>query len=35
MGWIDLAQVWDGWQVHMNVVMNLWIPLNVGSFLTS
>jgi hypothetical protein len=24
--WIKLAQHRDGWQTHVNVVMNLWIP---------
>jgi hypothetical protein len=35
MGWIDLAQNRDKWQAFVNVVMNLWVPQNVGNFLTS
>jgi hypothetical protein len=26
MGWINLAQYRDRWQVVANVVMNLWVP---------
>jgi hypothetical protein len=26
MDWIDLAQKRDGWQVFVNVVINLWVP---------
>jgi len=26
MDWIDLAQDRDRWQVHVNLVMNLWGP---------
>ena len=26
MDWMDLAQDWDGWQVFVNVVINLRIP---------
>jgi len=35
MGWIDLAQDTDRWQVLVNVVMNLQVPQNAGNFLTS
>jgi hypothetical protein len=24
--WIDLAQDGDRWRVHVNTVMNLWVP---------
>jgi hypothetical protein len=33
--WIDLAQYRVRWQAHVNVVMNLWVPYNVGNFLDS
>jgi hypothetical protein len=35
MGWIDLAQDTDRWQVFVNVVMNFQVPQNAGNFLTS
>ena len=35
MDWIDLAEDRDSWREHVNSVMNLWVPLNVGIFLTS
>ena len=35
MDWIDLAQDKDRWWAVVNAVMNLWVPLNVGNFLTS
>jgi hypothetical protein len=33
--WIHLAQDRDQWWSLVNMVMNLWIPLKAGSFLTS
>ena len=33
--WVDLAQNRDGWQALLNVVMNLWVLINVGNCLTS
>jgi hypothetical protein len=33
--WIDLAQDGDRWQALVNAVTNLWVPSNVGNFLTS
>jgi hypothetical protein len=35
MDWIDLAQDRDQWTALVNVVMNLWVPENVGKFLSS
>jgi len=35
MDWIELVQDRDRWCVLVNVVMNLWVPQNVGNFLTS
>jgi hypothetical protein len=32
---IELAQDRDRWQALVITVMNLWVPLNVGNFLTS
>jgi hypothetical protein len=32
--WIRLAQDRVHWRAHVNTVMNLWVPLNVGYFLT-
>ena len=35
MYWIDLAEDRDSWWVLVNSVMNLWVPQDVGNFLTS
>jgi hypothetical protein len=35
MDWIDMAHDRDRWQTLVSVVMNLWVPQNVGDFLTS
>jgi len=35
MDWIKLAQDRDRWQALVNVLMNLWVPLNAGNFLIS
>ena len=32
--WIDLAQDRDKWQARVNEVMALWVPQNLGNFLT-
>jgi hypothetical protein len=34
MDWIDLAQDRDQWRALVSAVMNLWIPLNAGNFLS-
>jgi hypothetical protein len=33
--WIHLVQERGQWLVLVNIVMNLWVPLMAGSFLTS
>jgi predicted P-loop ATPase/GTPase len=33
--WIKLAQDRDRWLALVNVVMNLWVPLRVGHFVSS
>jgi len=35
MDWIDLAQGRDRWWALVNAVMNLWVPLKAGNFLTT
>jgi hypothetical protein len=35
MDWIDLAQDRDQWRTLVNMVMILWVPYNVGKFLSS
>jgi len=35
MDWIELTEVRDRWQALVNAVMNLWVPQNVGNFLTA
>jgi hypothetical protein len=35
MDWIYLAQDRDQWKTLVNTVMNLWVPKNVGKFLSS
>jgi hypothetical protein len=34
MDWIDLAQDRDRWRALVNTVMNLWVSLNAGKFLS-
>jgi hypothetical protein len=35
MDWIDLAQDRDQWRALVNTVMDLWVPYNIGKFLSS
>jgi len=35
LAWTDVAQDRDRWWAAVNVVMNLWVPQNVGNFFTS
>jgi hypothetical protein len=35
MEWIELAQDKERWRALVNAVMNLWVPKNVGNFLSS
>jgi len=35
MDCIDLAQDRDRWPALVNAIMNLWVPLNAGNFLTT
>jgi hypothetical protein len=34
MDWIDLAQDIDKWRALVNAETNLWVPSNVGRFLS-
>jgi hypothetical protein len=34
MDWIKLAEERGGWWALVNAVINLWVPQNVGNFLT-
>jgi hypothetical protein len=34
MDWIDLAQDRDQWMALVNTIMNLWVPKNIGKFLS-
>ena len=34
MDWVHLAQDWDKWYAAVNMLMKLWVPHNVGNFLT-
>jgi hypothetical protein len=33
--WVDLAEDRDQWRALVNMLMNLWIPENVGKFMSS
>jgi len=33
--WVDVAQDGDRWLALVNAVMILWVPSNLGNFLTS
>ena len=35
MDWIELGQDSDWWHALVNVIMNLWVPYNVGNFFTN
>jgi hypothetical protein len=35
MGWIDMVQDRDWWRALVDTVTNLWVPYNVGKFLSS
>jgi hypothetical protein len=34
MDWTDLAQDTDQWRALVNMIMKLWVPQNVGKFLS-
>jgi hypothetical protein len=33
MDWIDVAQDRDRWRGLVNMIVNLWVPLNAGNYL--
>jgi hypothetical protein len=35
MDWIDVGHVRDQWRTLVNMVMNLWVPLNPGKLLSN
>jgi hypothetical protein len=35
MDWIDLTQANDQWRALVNMVMNFWVPEDVGNFLSN
>jgi hypothetical protein len=35
MDWIHLAQESDRWRALVSTMMNLWVPYNVGKFMSS
>jgi hypothetical protein len=35
MDWIKLPQIRGRWKALVNMVMNLWVPQNVGTFLSN
>jgi hypothetical protein len=34
VAWMHVAQDKDGWRTFVNMVMNLWVPLEASNFLT-
>jgi hypothetical protein len=35
MDWIDVAQDRDQWRALVSMIMNFWVSLNAGNFLSS